>query len=251
ERAIAISVRRIHARRAGCATFRIRLAENDRRVAPFGGGGHDFETALDIQEVMADAHLEMPIDYLRAAFRMKADKSERAAGFTRGIVFAARAVFEKGAQKISGTPACRTGRIRTTDPGVRISALDGVGRVVVKLEIFFLRAVPISNIGFVPDFPEPGLESGIAVSLAHMARPLIDQLRPFAVVVGRIRPTRKHGTVWEIVTIWLGMSRESFGHEADLDQRSNARVPEIIEDAIENCPAINRLAGNVFGIRVR
>ena len=87
-----------------------------------------------------------------------------------------------------------------------------------------------------------------------MAHPLIDQLGPLAIVARRIRPTGEDRVVGlfnaPLMTIRLRLHRQSFGHEADLDQRFQLTLDVGVEDSIDDRPVVARTPGDVFGVCV-
>ena len=111
---------------------------------------------------------------------MKADEEQRRADFSSRVVSLMRAVFEELAQEFGGMRISWSGAVRTADASFGKRAQDGIGREIVKFEIFLRRALPVVNIWLVPNFPQPGFDFRVAVTLAQMARKLINELGPLA-----------------------------------------------------------------------
>src|SRR5580658_9869487 len=184
---------------------------------------------------------------------MEADEQQRRADLSGGVVGLMRAVFEEMAQEFGGMRIAWTGAVWTADSRFGKRAQDGIGCKIVKLEIFFPRALPVVNVRLVPDFPQPGFYFGVAVTFAQMTRKLKNELGPFGVIARRVGPARIDRTdrgVRKIVAIWFGMRRERFGHEADFDDGSDAGGVRRIEDMVEDRPAVNKFAVFILGIDV-
>src|SRR5262249_52887795 len=139
-----------------------------------------------------------------------------------GKILLVCAVIEKCAKKLSRLRAARSGAIRAANFRVREGTEHGRNCQVIELEELFPSALPIANIGFVPNLPEPSSYFGLAVSLLQMPRELINKLRPLFVVLRRIRPTgidSGDGDVRKSMPIGTRVTRERFRHETNFDQR--------------------------------
>ena len=64
--------------------------------------------------------------------------------------------------------------------------LNEADRVVVQLAEIRRRAAPVMSIGLVPHLPIPLLHLRLAVALDAVLRPLVGELAPLVVVLGRI-----------------------------------------------------------------
>src|SRR6185312_17178782 len=77
ERAVAVEVFRMPWRRAGPATFRISLAEDDGQVAEFRRRMDDSESRSGIFHLLFQPHLHMPVHKMRIALCVERDEVER------------------------------------------------------------------------------------------------------------------------------------------------------------------------------
>src|SRR5262249_27086758 len=145
----------VDARRAGGAALRVRLADDDGPVAQLGKRRHDLERARDIGRLLLAAHLDAPLDDLRASFGMEADVVERRAGLAGRVVRAGRAVLEEPAQELGRLRTAWAGRVRAADAGAGQRALDRIGRVIVKAVVLLRSPAPVLDVRLVPDFPVP------------------------------------------------------------------------------------------------
>ncbi len=254
ERPVAVSVLRIDAGRAGGASLGVGFANDDGLAAQLRKRRDDFEAAVDVGELGGDAHADVALDDLRPALGVEADEVERRAGGAGGVVLPVHRVLQEGAQELRRLLAARTGGVRAADAGHGQRPLDRIGRVVVELEVLLRRALPVADVGLVPDLPQPALDLGAPVALDRVTHPLVDQLSPFAVILRRVRPAgpdrRARLVEAEAVLVWLRLDGERLGHEADLDQRLHAALDVAVEDAVKDGPVEARAAGGVFGVGV-
>ncbi len=95
---------------------------------------------------------------------MKADEIEMRPNLPVRVILLVRAMVQKRSQKVCRVRIAWSGRLRPSDLRLGKRAQDSLGGNVIKLEIFFSRAFPVSNIGFVPNFPQPGLYFCIAIT---------------------------------------------------------------------------------------
>src|SRR5580658_9047267 len=160
--------------------------------------------------------------------------------FAVGEIFLVCAMIEKGAQKICGVWICRPGGVGSADAGLGKRAQRSFYGDVVEFEIFFARTFPVSNVGFIPYFPQPGLYFGVAVALAQMVNELENQFGPLLIILRRVGPSGvDFASPRKIVTIRFGMRGKRLGHESDFDQRLDSGGAKCVENLVENCPAIN------------
>src|SRR5712692_444212 len=160
-------------------------------------------------------------------------------------------MFEKHSEEFSGFGTCGPRGIGPANTSFGKGPQDGINGKVIKLEVFFRRSFPILNVGFIPEFPQPGFHLGISVTLAEMMNELEDKLRPLPEVLRWIGPAGINGAPRKIVAIGFGVSGQSLRHEADFDQGLDVMRPKGIENAVESRPTVDRLAGSVFGIHIR
>ena len=170
----------------------------------------------------------MTIHHGGPAFGVISDEVERSARSAGCGVGAVIAVLQELAQERRGLRARWTRAGRPADFRRWKRALHGRSRVVVQLVVLFRSSVPIRDVGFVPDFPIPGLHLVLPVLLHAVLHPLVDQLAPFVVILGRIRPSDGvipvcgAGNPGRVIR--LRLRRERLRHEADLDERLRARL---------------------------
>ena len=67
-------------------------------------------------------------------------------------------------------------------------------RVVVELRVVVERAVPIADVGFVPQLPQPARRD-VGVAFIRVRGPRADELRPFR-VVGRADRSSRRRVSW-------------------------------------------------------
>src|SRR5882724_5707642 len=146
QRTVAVSILRIGARRAGCAAFRVGFSKNNWSVAPLGKRLHDFETLLDGCELASEAHDDVSVLPFRCAFGMEQDEIELRASFLRDIVTLMGAMIEKTAEELSSFWIGGAGRIGAADASSGERAQNGIDGIVVQLEEFVLRALPVADV---------------------------------------------------------------------------------------------------------
>ena len=136
------------------------------------------------------------------------------------------------------------------DFGAGQGAANGVDGDIVEAVKFGGRAVPVAAVGFVPNFPVPGLDFGLAVFVNAMFGPLIDQFAPFGVILGRVGPAgvdeSRNWSGVPMVLVRIGMGGRFPGHETDFRVRAHAVFQVSVEDAVEDGPVIDRMAGGVL-----
>jgi hypothetical protein len=197
----------------------------------------------------------MTIHHGRPAFGVIGDEVERRARSAGCGVAAVIAVLQELAQERRGLRARWTRAGRSADSRRRKRALHRRSRVVVQLVVLFRSSVPIRDIGFVPDFPIPGRHLVLPVLLHAVLHPLVNQLAPFAVILGRVRPSdgvipvRGAGNPGRAIR--LRLRRERLRHEADLDERLSARLQIRVENAIRDRPVVHRPSRRVFRVGIR
>src|SRR5882762_1047269 len=163
---------------------------------------------------------------------MEQDEIEPRARFLRHVVAPMRAMIEKTAQELSSFRIGGAGRIRATHASLGQGAHNGVDGVVVKLEEFVLRALPVADVGLIPNFPEPSFYLCVAVSCAKMADELKDEFGPLLIILWRIGPAGENGALRKIVAVGLRMSGKRFGHKSNFDQGLDSSGMKGIENAI-------------------
>ena len=102
---------------------------------PFSSGNEatTSKPAIDVLELGADAHLDVPVDDVRRSLGVERDEVERSADLARGVVRAAQAVLEEVAEERGRLGRPCAGDLRPAHPRRGQGALDGVGGVVVEL----------------------------------------------------------------------------------------------------------------------
>ena len=122
----------------------------------------------------------------------------------------------------------------------------------MKLAEFGRRAFPVTDVGFVPDFPIPGVNFRAAVFFGAMFGPLIDEFGPFCVILRRVGPAGVDFVVAEfgipLMLIRVGLDRKVLRHETNLDVWTNAALEVSVEYVVENFPIVDGLAVGVFRV---
>ncbi len=254
-RAAAIRIGRIRADRTRRAPFGIGLADDDGRVLQFWKGRDDGEAVGDGAKLIADAHAHMAIRrHLRRPFRVKRDEIQRRADVPRRVVRAVETVLDEVAQDGLRARAVWARDFRAADLRGRQGALEPVGGEVVQLHELFGCAVPVTDVRLVPDFPPPCVHFTPAVLRCDMTTDLVNQLAPLCVVRRRVRPAGVDVVVVVAglpeMTVRLRMARERLGHEAELDEGLHLARNVGVDDAIEDRPVVDGVAGGVFGVDV-
>src|SRR5258708_32288230 len=177
---------------------------------------------------------------------MKSDEIEARARLSGDEVSLMGAMIEKSAQEFRSLRRCRAGGIRATDASVGEGSQNGICRVVVQLQEFLASALPISDIGLVPHFPQPGFRFRGAVALAKMTDKLKDKFGPFLIILGRVGPAGENRALRKTVAVRLRMSRERLGHESDFDERVDSSGGEGIENTFQNLAIVEGLVRRVL-----
>ena len=131
---------------------------------------------------------------------------------------------------------------------------DAVDRVVVQLVVLLGRALPVADVGLVPDLPPPALDLGATVPLHGVLHPLLAEATPLVVVLRRVglAPVHLRPLVRRrVVQVEVGARREGLGHEADLDERLHAAREQRVEDAVEDRPVVDGASLGVLAVGVR
>src|SRR5689334_1843534 len=141
------------------------------------------------------------------------------------------AVLEKTLHELPAAPR----GVHSAHPRRRQRAPDTIDREIVQFLELFWRAVPITAVGLVPNFPVPRFHLGFSVLFDTMLRPLMDELSPLVEILRWIRPPRFDRAVLvarlPVMLIWLRIRRERLGHEADLRIRLEPALQIRVEDA--------------------
>src|SRR5271170_1917665 len=124
---------------------------------------------------------------------MKADEVEPSSNPAVRIILLVSAMLQKCSEKLCRIGIGRARRIRPPDSRLGESPQHGLDGKVIKLEVLVSCSFPIRYVGFIPDFPQPGLHLGVAVTLMQMVDKLENQLRPLGIVLRRIGPSRVNG----------------------------------------------------------
>ncbi len=186
--AVAVGVLRIHARRAAGAAFRVRFSDENRTAFQLGERSDDLESFGQAPQLVLNPHHHRVGDEFWAAFGVKDNMVERRPCLPGSVVPAVQRMLQKAAQKRRRSRVRRARGVRPADVSRRKRALHGIGGEVVQLLIFLRRPLPVAAVRFVPHLPQPGLHLGLSVLLYAVLRPLVNQLRPFCVIFGRMRP---------------------------------------------------------------
>ena len=197
-------------------------------------------------ELVAHVHLDVPSDDGRSPFGVEADEVEARAGLAGDGVGPRRAVLEELRQE---SPV-RRGHRRSTDRRVRQHGVHRRFREVVEPVVFGGRAVPVPNIGLVPQLPLPGaLDARVAG--VDVRGPGPDERAPFRVVLGRVETAAvQRVDARVLVRRRRRGGRHRLRHEGDLVERKRARARDGVHDPVHQRPAVDRVAGGVLGVGV-
>src|SRR2546428_9565383 len=211
---------------------------------------HDLKAGIDRPKLICNPHLHVAIDKPRRSFRVEGNEIERSAFASGRVIRTLQTVPEKIAHELSATARS----VRTANPRRRQRAPHARNRLIVQFAKFLGRAAPVADVGFVPTLPIPLLDFGASIPFDAVPGPLIDQLTPLRIVLRRIGPTGENFIVLcrgrPMMLIRLRLDREILRHETDLNIRPDAVLKISIEDAIQNCPVVNRISVGIFVIRV-
>jgi hypothetical protein len=169
----------------------------------------------------------------------------------RRVVPAPRAVLQETLHEA----AAAAGSVGPADPRRGKGAAHRVHGVVVELVELLGRGVPVRRaVGLVPHLPEPGLDLGAPVARHAVAHPLVDQLRPLAVVGRRVGPAGADRIVLEarppFVLVGKGPDREGLGHESDLGVGAHTPGSVGVEDPVQDGPVVHGPPGRVLRVGV-
>src|SRR5580700_1351818 len=169
------------------------------------------------------------------------------------IILLVCAMVEKCSEKFCRLRVARSSAVRSTDPRLRKSSQDCFHARVIKLEIFFSRTFPVRDIGLIPHLPQPGLNLGIAITLAKMLDELENEFRPLPVILRRISPSREDvaDDPRKVVTIRLRMSGKRLRHKPKFHQWLDASCTERIENPVQNYTTVDRPPGWIFRVDIR
>src|SRR5258707_9349250 len=162
------------------------------------------------------------------ALGMKSDEIQARAGFSGHIISLVRAVIEKNAQEFGSLRIPRSSGIRAAHASFGKRSQYGIDRVIVQLEEFLASALPVSDVRFIPHFPQPGLYFRVAVPLAKMPNKLKNDFRPLLIILRRVSPARKDRALWKIMAGRLRVGGNRLLDECNFDQRLYFRPAERI-----------------------
>src|ERR1019366_290901 len=174
----------------GGAAFGVGLGEDDVEVVVFGGRRDGAKAVGGGADLVLQAHANVGgfagtgRDEARAAFGMEGDEVERD-GFAGSGVFVVGAVVEEVGEEGDGALAAGSGAAGATDAGVGQRLADTGDGVIVELQVIGRRALPVGDVGLVPDFEVPGGDFVAAIALDEVLDHAADELAPHGVVPGR------------------------------------------------------------------
>jgi len=159
-------------------------------------------------------------------------------------VGAGRAVLEEPRQEAASGPRHRGAAER----GAGQRGVQRRLRVVVELRVFVERAVPVADVGLVPELPEPAGRD-VRVAAVRVRRPGADEIGPLGVVGRGIEaPAVERRDAGVLVG---GRVRgERLRHEPELDEGERARAGDCVEDPVGQRPVVDRVAGRVLAVDV-
>ena len=123
-----------------------------------------------------------------AALGVEGDEVERD-GIAGGGVFIVGAVVEEVGEEGDGALAAGAGGAGAADAGVGEGFADAGDGVVVELEVLLGGALPVGDVGLVPDFKVPGGDLVAAVALDEVLDYAAAEFAPHGVVPGRASGT--------------------------------------------------------------
>src|SRR5438477_12266006 len=155
-------------------------------------------------------------------------------------------------EKIAGELSAASRCISAANPCSGQGAAHGIDGVVMQFKKFFWRAAPVTDVRLIPDLPVPRLHFSAPIFLDAVFRPLVDQLGPLLVIRWRIGPAGENRAVIlaraPMMLIRLWFDGKLLRHETDLGVRPHSALQAGVEDAIQNCPVVNGVAGRVFAV---
>ncbi len=257
ERPIAIGVWRVLARGAGGAAFRIRFTEDNRQSSELRKGTHDGEARRRVVQFVIEPHLHVTLHHVGFAFYMEGDEVQGNFAPSGGARLRS-AVCEKGLQVGCGMVGCAgfcspwACACRATHARLRYHCAHASHCVVVEPVVILLCAFPVvGQVRFVPNLPVPGGHGVTAVAREQVRRHCSREFLPACVIPGRERPAfylSGFERIANVVRVWMG--GEGFRHEPELHHGTYVCCGIGVEDLIENGPAVDPVAGCVFGVDV-
>src|SRR5271155_3909182 len=162
-------------------------------------------------------------------------------------------MVEEGAEKFCSVGTARSRSFRPSDLSLGQRPQNRVDAKVIKLEILVSRSFPITDIRFVPYFPQPGLYLGIAVAPAQMVDELENEFGPLLVILWRVGPSGVNFTdrsPRKVVTVRFRVGGKRLRHETDFNQGSDPGCAKRVENLVQNIPTINRVSRCIFRIDI-
>ena len=160
-----------------------------------------------------------------------------------------RNVIEKGLEEGCGLLRARAGGCRAADAGLGERGADAGDGVVVEFEVLRHRAVPVADVGFVPDLEVPLRDLRAAVALDQMRGEDAAELTPGGEVLRwALYASLNRVRIREVVGIRAGGER--LGHEAELDHGANAGIAIRIECLVDDAEVVDGLSGCVERVDV-
>ena len=177
-------------------------------------------------------------------FAWKRHEVQARPGVARDGVGAGRAVLEELPQE----DAARARHRRAAEGRVRDHLVQRRFRVVVELRVVGERALPVTDVGFVPQLPQPARRD-VRVPFVRVHRPRADEPRPLR-VVGRGIKAPAVEQPGAGVAVRGRVRGERLGHESELDERKRAGRGDGVHDPVGQRPVIDRVPGGVLGVDV-
>lgn len=234
------------ARRARGAAIGIRFADEDWRARK-RRRFHRVEAGAMKRELLAEVQLHVPVHPRHAAFGVERDEVEAGAASPRDGVLAAVAML----QEIREKRAPRGGNGRAAQGSVGQHGVERGLRVVIQPVIFGGGSTPVTDVRLVPELPQPiVLRRSLRVAIAGMLGPNSDELGPLLVVGRRIERAavervRARGLVR------LRLRGERAWHEAQLEERGNARLHLGVHDRVDAREVVDGSAVRVLAVEIR
>src|ERR1017187_7963675 len=190
DRAVAVGVVRVLPGGAGGAAFRVGFREDDGQAVVFGGGGYGAKAVGGGADLVLQTHADVGRlagtgrNEARVAFGMEGDEVERN-GIAGPGVLVVGAVVQEAGEEGDGALAAGAGAAGAADASVGQRLADTGDGVVVELQVIGGRALPVGDVGLVPDLEVPGGDFIAAIALDEVLDDAAHQFAPHGVVLGR------------------------------------------------------------------
>jgi hypothetical protein len=185
---------------------------------------------------------------------MKADEVEGRPRLARRHILSMGAVLQKLPQKCLARAwpiiSCiNARRVRAAYLRMRQYLAHRRSRDIVESVVLLRCAVPVGNIRLVPYLPKPAAHLH-SVAIPQVCNIGFDQRAPLRVVLRRVAPAGEDIAVRKVVTVRLGMRRESLRHEPELHNGPHVGIAHRVENTVRDRPVVNRRAVPALRVHV-